>query len=492
MTDNQKAYRQVFKGASLFGGVQIINILAGILRSKFAAIFLGPAGVGIMGVLNSTIHLITSIFKLGLDTSSIKEIAFANKLEDKRNVSNVIYNLKRLLWVTGVLGTVVTSILSPFLSEIAFQSKSFTFSFIWISVAVLFKQLTFGNMAILQGLRKLKKLAMVNLYSSVCSVFIVVPLYYFFGLEAIIPTIILTTFLGYLISKYFTLSVEIESDHKSLKNVFHEGKPMIKLGVTLSVGSIITLFVAYLIQVYITNVGGLTEVGYYNVGMIIINSYVGLIFESMSKDYFPRLSEIINDIKSVQRTVTQQAMVVVLLITPVIILFLTFAEYFIVILYSKAFLPVLLFINIAIMGTLFKAVSWSLGYVIIANGDSSVFIKTAIGFNVLLLVINIFGYSNYGLLGLGVSYIIYYFLHLVIISLIMKFRYKFVFISEFIKVYFVCLLLVFSTFCITYIGDVLLKSFLLVFLILISSVFTIYNLNKKLDVKSFIKEKFNK
>ncbi|GAL64152.1 oligosaccharide flippase family protein [Algibacter lectus] len=340
MTDNQKAYRQVFKGASLFGGVQIINILAGILRSKFAAIFLGPAGVGIMGVLNSTIHLITSIFKLGLDTSSIKEIAFANKLEDKRNVSNVIYNLKRLLWVTGVLGTVVTSILSPFLSEIAFQSKSFTFSFIWISVAVLFKQLTFGNMAILQGLRKLKKLAMVNLYSSVCSVFIVVPLYYFFGLEAIIPTIILTTFLGYLISKYFTLSVEIESDHKSLKNVFHEGKPMIKLGVTLSVGSIITLFVAYLIQVYITNVGGLTEVGYYNVGMIIINSYVGLIFESMSKDYFPRLSEIINDIKSVQRTVTQQAMVVVLLITPVIILFLTFAEYFIVILYSKAFLPV--------------------------------------------------------------------------------------------------------------------------------------------------------
>ncbi|GAL80991.1 WzxE protein [Algibacter lectus] len=150
---------------------------------------------------------------------------------------------------------------------------------------------------------------------------------------------------------------------------------MIKLGVTLSVGSIITLFVAYLIQVYITNVGGLTEVGYYNVGMIIINSYVGLIFESMSKDYFPRLSEIINDIKSVQRTVTQQTMVVVLLITPVIILFLTFAEYFIVILYSKAFLPVLLFINIAIMGTLFKAVSWSLGYVIIANGDSSVFIK---------------------------------------------------------------------------------------------------------------------
>lgn len=93
------------------------------------------------------------------------------------------------------------------------------------------------------------------------------------------------------------MSVEIESDHKSLKNVFHEGKPMIKLGVTLSVGSIITLFVAYLIQVYITNVGGLTEVGYYNVGMIIINSYVGLIFESMSKDYFPRLSEIINDIK---------------------------------------------------------------------------------------------------------------------------------------------------------------------------------------------------
>ncbi|WNH13025.1 oligosaccharide flippase family protein [Thalassobellus suaedae] len=491
MTENQKAYRQVFKVTSLFGGVQVISILAAMLRSKFAALFIGPAGVGILGVLNSTIHLITNVSKFGLDTSSIKEIAFANKLEDKREVSNVIYVLKRLLWITGLLGTVVTLILSPFLSQIAFQNKEFTFSFIWISIAVLFKQLTFGNMAILQGLRKLKKLAKVNLYSSICSVFIVVPLYYFFGLDGIVPTIILTTLLGYLISKYFTFSIEIESDHKSLKRLFFEGKPMIKLGVTLSIGSLITLLVAYLIQVYITNTGGLTEVGYYNAGIIIINSYVGLIFEAMSKDYYPRLSEIIDDTKSVQKAVTQQATIAVLLITPMIIFFLTFAESIIVILYSKAFLPILVFVNFAIMGILFKAVSWSLAFVIIAKGDSKTFIKTEIGSNILLLVMNGLGYFSYGLLGLGVSFVVHYFLYLIIIFLTMKFRYKFIFVSDFLKVYLICVLFAFTTFFITYIENTQLKYILLGVLVLVSSVFTLHNLNKRLDIKSFIKGKFD-
>lgn len=492
MSENQKSYRQVFKATSLFSGVQIIQIIAAILRSKFAAIFIGPVGIGILGVLNSTLNLITGISKLGLDTSSIKDIAIANKSEDQKQVSNVIYTLKRLLWITGIVGTLITLMLSPFLSEIAFKNKEFTFSFIWISLAVLFKQLTIGDLAILQGLRKLNKLAKVNLVSSFVSVLIAVPLYYFFGLNGIVPTIILTALFAFIIARYFSVSIKVDNQNQSFKDMLSTGKPMIKLGITLSIGSLITLFVAYIMQVYITNTGGLTEVGYYNAAIIIINSYVGLIFEAMSKDYFPRLSEIINNTQDLKQTVTQQAMVAVLLITPIIILFLTFAEYVIRILYSKEFLPILAFLTIAIIGTLFKAVSWSMGYVIIAKGDSKVFIKTAIGFNLLLLVLNVIGYSNYGLLGLGVSFVVYYFIHLLVITLIMKFRYKFIFDIDFFKVYTVCLIFVFFGFYVTYFENHQLKNTLLAVLIIASSIFTLSNLNKRLGLRSLINDKLKK
>ena len=492
MSDNQKAYRQVLKATSLFGGVQIVSIIAAILRSKFAAIFIGPIGIGILGILNSALNLITGVSKLGLDSSSIKEIASTNSLNDNKQVSRVINTLKRLLWITGIVGALFTLIFSPFLSQLTFQNNEYAFAFRWISIAVLFKQLTLGDFAILQGLRKLKKLAQVNLYGSLGSVIIAVPMFYFFGIDGIVPTIVLTAVLGFLISRFFTFSVKIEKEHQSLKDTFINGKPMIKLGITLSIGSLITLLVAFIIQIYITNAGGLEEVGFYNAGIIIINSYVGLIFEAMSKDYFPRLSEIVKNNNEVRQTVTRQAMIAVLLLTPIIIVFLMLSEYFIIILYSREFLPIWVFLNFAIIGTLFKAVSWSMGFVIIANGHSKLFIKAAIGFNMLLLIMNVIGYSSYGLMGIGVSFMVYYLLHLIIIAIIIKKRYKFVLPIGFVRVYLVCLVFVFTMLFVTFIEDNLLKYILGSVLFLTASIFTLYNLNKRLDFKTFINEKFKK
>ncbi|MDP5081484.1 MAG: hypothetical protein NWP87_02425, partial [Winogradskyella sp.] len=54
MKVNQTSYRSIMKATSLFGGVQVFNIIIAILRSKIIAILLGPAGLGIVGLLNST------------------------------------------------------------------------------------------------------------------------------------------------------------------------------------------------------------------------------------------------------------------------------------------------------------------------------------------------------------------------------------------------------------------------------------------------------
>lgn len=492
MNNSQKSYRQILKATSLFGGVQVVSILAGVLRSKFAAIFIGVTGIGLLGVLNATLNLIVGVSKLGLDASSIKEIAFINKSQDLKTVSKTVYVLKRLLWLTGIIGALLTIALSSVLSEMAFHSKDHTLSFIWISIAVLFKQLTYGELAILQGLRLLKKLALVNLYGSVISVVIAVPLYYFFGIDGIVPTIVLSAFLGYLIAKRFSVSFKNEAHSLSLKQIISEGKPMLKLGITLSISGLITLLVAYVIQLYITNTGGLTEVGYYNAGIIIINSYVGIIFQSMSKDYFPRLSEVINTLNKVGEIVTQQATIAILLVTPIIIVFLVFSRYLISILYSSAFLPTAVFLNVAIMGILFKAVSWSMGYVIIAHGDAKIFIKTAIAFNCFLLVINMISYSAYGLEGLGVSFVVYYCIHFVVIGIIMKKLYSFVLPKTFYKTFFLCLVMVFITFGITYIEASAFKIVLLTLVIICSTSFTLYKLNKVTDLKTILKNKYRK
>ena len=57
MATEQKNYRSIFKATSLFGGVQVYQILIQIIKSKFVAVLLGPAGVGIMGLYQSGLQL---------------------------------------------------------------------------------------------------------------------------------------------------------------------------------------------------------------------------------------------------------------------------------------------------------------------------------------------------------------------------------------------------------------------------------------------------
>ena len=55
---DKKEFKDGLKATSLFGGVQIVNICIGIIRSKLLAILLGPEGMGLNGILNSTLQLI--------------------------------------------------------------------------------------------------------------------------------------------------------------------------------------------------------------------------------------------------------------------------------------------------------------------------------------------------------------------------------------------------------------------------------------------------
>lgn len=490
MNDSKSSYRHILKATSLFGGVQVFSVLISIAKSKVAAIFIGPAGIGVLGLLNSTLDLIIGFTKLGLDVSAVKEIS-ATKEEDTNKVSRVINVLKRLTWLTGLLGAVITIILSSWLSKVAFGNTDYTLSFILISLAVFFNQLTVGNLAILQGLRKLKNLAKATLWASFCSLLVIVPLYYYLGVKGIVPVIILTSVFTFIFSWYFTRQYHIKSDKITIKALFAEGKQMMKLGFVLSLGSLATLLTIYLIQIFITNRGGIVEVGYYNAAFIIINAYVGVVFNAMSKDYFPRLASIADKNDILSRVVKQQAFVAILLLTPIIVVFLAFAPLIINILFTKEFSPIIGILTFGILATLFKAVSWTMGYILIAKGDSKLFIQTEVGFNLILLLMSVLGYVYGGLIGVGISYLLYYIIYLVGIKIITNHKYNFKFNSDFYKIFIICIILCFGAFLVTYIKNDYVKYGLMIVLIISSCIFTIVKLNQKTDLIRVIKQKLN-
>ncbi|WP_426485970.1 oligosaccharide flippase family protein [Flavobacterium sp. 2] len=480
---DKKSYQQILKTTSLFGGVQFFSIVISIVRTKLIAVFIGPAGMGIIALLNSTLGVLSSVSGFGIETSSVKNISENYKNDDLKTVSKTIQIVKKIVFFTGIFGMLLTLIFSKVLSIITFGDSSQTFAFAILSITVLFKQLSSGQLAVLQGLRSFRFLAKANLFGNFFGLLFSIPLYYFLKIDAILPTIIIASFSALIFSFYYSNKIKIEKEKIDKSSFLLESKLIVKLGFMLTISSVLTLLSTYFVQVFVGKFGGLEEVGFYNAGFTLLNSYVGIIFTVMSTDYFPKLASINTDNDKVRESVEQQAVISILIVTPIIALFLALSPIIVKVIYTDKFDAILPMITIGILGMLFRAVSWSIGFILIAKGDSKMFVKTAIGFNILFLIMNIAGYYFYGLEGLGFSFCFYFFFHFIGLKIITKKRYNFYFENDFYKIYLVCFLICISAFLIKYVEILVLKYSLTALFVLISFAFSLYQINKKINLK---------
>src|SRR5687768_10498329 len=126
MSEQKSSYRQIMKATSIFGGVQVFQIVIQIIRSKFIAVFLGPIGMGIAGLLTTTTNLITVLTGFGLGTSAVKDISAASATGNELRIATVNKVLQRFVWITGILGTLLTIVFSGWLSQVTFGNRSYT------------------------------------------------------------------------------------------------------------------------------------------------------------------------------------------------------------------------------------------------------------------------------------------------------------------------------------------------------------------------------
>ncbi len=430
-------YRQILRSTSVFGGVQVFSMLVSLVRSKAIALLIGPAGMGIAGLLNTAISVISNATSLGLETSAVRQIAQVDP-RDRGALAKTVSVLRKIVWITGAAGALVVAALSPWLSEITFGHGGHTGSFLWIAATLLFRQLSNGQLAVLQGLQKIKLLARANLAGNLAGLLISLPLYYYWGIDAIVPAIVVSSASALLFSWYFARKVSVDRVRIPARQVFREGRAMLVLGILLSLSALAASTVSYIIHLYISRTGGLVHAGFYSAGFLLLNTYMGMVFSSMGTDYLPRLAALGDDFAQIRESVSRQATVAVLAITPVIVLFVALCKPIIRILFAEPFSAIVPMVLFGVAGMLFRAVSWSVGYVMLARGDSPMFIRTAFFFNALFLALHVAGYRFFGLAGLGAAFAVHYFLHMVILAVLAKKRYLIYPSRDFLQTFGIC------------------------------------------------------
>lgn len=474
---------------SIFGGVQVFQMIISIIRTKFVAILLGPTGIGIMGLINSVTELIAGFTNLGIGSSAIKDISAAYSTGNNERVSIIITSLSKWFIATGFLGLLMTFILSPILSKITFGSNEYTYAFMIISVVLLTNQLNSGYNSFLQGARQISHMAKANLLGSVLSLVITLPLYFYLKLKGIVPAIVFTSIITLIITSYYKNKLNVVKIKVTNLRSYAEGKNMLKMGIVISISGSINIFSSYIIRVFMRSFESIDDVGYYNAGFAIVNTYVGLIFASMSTDYYPRLAAISNNETEVKKAINEQLKIALLIISPILIIFIAFIKYAIVLFYSNKFLPIETMLLWATLGMFFKTASWAISYLFLAKGNSKIFLCSelvAISYQVLL---NLIGYYFLGLKGLGISFLITYILYFLQVYLISFKKHGIVIDKEFYKIFITQFSLAISCFLLKITLKEEFSNILCIPFIATSVFLALRELNTKLDIRNLLYKK---
>lgn len=491
MSENKDSYKQIFKATSIFGGVQVFNIFIAILRSKIIAIFLGPIGMGLVSIFTSSIALITGLTNFGLGTSAVKNVAAAAGSGDQKKLSEIVAVFRRLVWITGVTGLIFTIIIAPWLSEIAFGNKKYTIDFILISVTLLLTQINAGQNVILQGIRKIQYMAKASMLGALAGLLISYPLYYFYRQQGILPAIILTSVSTLLLSWYYANKVKIPKV-KVEKTIFKiEGRQMLKMGFLISMSNLITIGSAYIVRIFISNNGGLVDVGLFTAGFAIIGTYAGMVFTAMGTDYYPRLAIAAHDNLKCKQEINQQAEIALLILSPFLVILLVFVKWGIILLYSKEFLGVVNMIHWATLGIFFQALSWSIAYVFLAKSASKVYFWNELITTIYMLALNILGYYFFGLSGLGISFFAGYFFYFIQMFTVSKRLYGFSLDKNTVRIFLVQFLVAITSFCCVQLLSNSLAYSIGGILIIFSSLYSWKELNKRINLKQIVIKKLS-
>lgn len=490
--DNKSSYRSIFKATSLFGGVQGYQIIIQIIKSKFIAVLLGPAGVGIMGLYQSGLQLIHQLSSMGLSQSAVRDVSEANGSNDMQRIAKTIAVVRKLVWITGLLGLILVACLSPLLSKASFGNYDYTIPFIILSVTLLLDQLSAGQRVVLQGMRRLKDLAKCSAFGVTFGLITSVPLYYWFGIDGIIPTFILSSICSLVLSWLYSRKIKVEKVSLSKTQTLEQGKQMLVMGVSMSFSGILSIIVSYAILGFIRANGGIEQVGLYQAGFVIMTTYVGMITNAIATDYYPRLAAINKDNIKCRETVSQQGEIGVMILAPMLTICLVFMPFVLKLLYSDRFLAANDYITWACLGMMLRFASWIISFLFVAKAESKMFMINELSANLYCLIFSLVGYKLFGLMGLGIAFVLEYVLYLIQCYFIAKNRYAFMFSNSFVKCYVIQLLLIISCLIIVITFDGILKYILGCIVIAISSFCGLKGLNDTMDLFSFVKQRIKK
>jgi enterobacterial common antigen flippase len=344
------------------------------------------------------------VARMGMDSSGVRQIAEAKRDGNEEKLAHVFSAIRRMSLFFGVLGMVLLMSLSHVISRMTFQNTAHTTALIFLSVGILLETIMAGEVARIQGMRRIGDLARVSVFSALAGTAIGILAIYMFRQEGIVPFLIASSAASAGIAWWYSGKVRVSGVRTSWRGIRPVVKPLLKLGSVVMGADLMGRGTGYFLRVLILREFGLAASGLFQVAMTLSSIYIGFILESMVKDYYPRLTAVAEDRVACNKLVNEQVEIGAILATPGILAMLTFAPIIIPLFYSSKFIGAFEIFQWAAVGMLLRVASWPLSFILQAKGRAGLYLLTDFLMNVAHVTLVWAGLSYFGLNGTGIGF----------------------------------------------------------------------------------------
>ena len=403
------AYGQMLKATSVVAGAKIFTILVSMVRMKVIASVLGPGGLGMVNLVSSSVDFARVLTSLGLDGAVVRSVADANSTADSQRLAIIYRVAVRTALLVGLAGWLLFSVSSPWISTAVTGHSGKAWLFALGSASLIFTPLLGVQLALLQGLRQIKVLALCQLVASPIGALTSVLLVVLYGTEGAVAALVATSLTSLIIHFWFlrtlrpTAPISAPIDYRTvIRSNLRDGSGFAINGLWLVASGWINLI---LIRNYY-GADGMIHVGMYSAASMLANFYVGIVISALATEFFPSLTAESRNPEKMNLLLNRQAVLALDAGVVASLILIVLAPLALRLLYSSQFYEAADIMRVILVGTAIRFASFPLGFTLLAMGKARLFAICEILMGVTTIGLSMLMINLFGLMGLGAAIVI--------------------------------------------------------------------------------------
>lgn len=407
MATPMSSHRQILRATSIIASSSVANLLIGLVKTKAAALILGPVGIGQIGLLINLLTTAATFAGLGVSMAAVRQIA-ATKGSANARVA--------LFWQSialGAVGGMVVYALRLPLAQFVLNSAESASAVGWLGLAVAMTVVSAAQLALLNGLRRLGDLARAQILGAVVGAVLGLCALWIWRSDGM-TAFVISGPLGMMLGGFlFTMRLPSPFRGVEWRQVGRDMLAMIRLGIPLMLGGLVAPLGLLSVRALVVDHLGPVRLGEFTAAWTISVTYLAVVLQAMGSEYFPRLSEKIGDVAATRTHVDRQTEISLLLALPILLAMQAAAPLVLNLLYSSQFTAGSAMLRWLIVADVLKLASWPMAFLILAQGRGVTFMLLEIATAAILPAITWVLIGQYGIFGIGIAYFVMYGFYLI-------------------------------------------------------------------------------